>query len=198
MKNVTQLRPVYLNMRRIYCERARDLQSNLSVQHALSQLKEKVYEMANFKRQAMEDGGYVEQAHLEFALDHHEVQVRIFNWHWLLQTYEASDLADLQLAICRIVEPNQNWQIYESDLHSVVVNKECTLVADLKLCTTISAEASLYLATDRQMKVSSEAKAEANRYIGSIRADEQNVLAAMKADLAKFGHDASISPIVQN
>ncbi len=76
-----------------------------------------------------------------------EAEARCRSLHWLRETWEASELAQLALAIASKLHPSEELEVIGTpEMHSVVTNRARTIVYDMKLYDRLSAWESLIYA----------------------------------------------------
>jgi hypothetical protein len=169
-------KPTYVNFRGIWELEGRNLRARAPVAEAVETLRQFWEDIINFHY----DEGFPDSAkRAEMTLANFDEKV--MECDWLLSTYEPSDVASLELAICREKFPRDTWEEFELNEHHIVVNASRTLVCDLFLCEKISASSNLALGGVPGAKETDESV----QFVEARLAQSQAALAKMKELVAK-------------
>lgn len=186
-------RPENLAMNFGWSRNLRALFDQSDVRKAVDDLSLKWLDFARFIKEENETSD-LQFAKEEFKLNTHVFPVRVFDGYWLTEHFDAFDLAEIQLAVCRGLEPRRQWEIVENDLHSVIADADRTLVADLKLERRLSAAASLLFAGDGKMTGVLGVEQELNRYLEEQIQTRQRAIEGMEKHLVELNQRADVIP----
>lgn len=194
MKKAGRSRPENFPLRMVWSRELRRTCEQPAVREAVEDLSVKWLERADFIHDETAESD-PQLAREELALSIFTFKVKIFNPYWLAENFDALDLAYLQLAVCRELAPDREWEIVETDDHSVVADTDRTLVADLKLEGRLSAAAALLFAGDDEMAGLLGVAQELSQFLEDRNLAQAEALAKMEKLLATRESSADVTPL---
>jgi hypothetical protein len=194
MSPPTKLPPIHVDILRIWRDRGLELAQEPAIAEEVEAVLEIWEEIAEFKRGEMEERQPT-IAQMEYELDLHTGQVKVYDPHWLANTFEADQFVELQRAVCEFLYPEHAWEtVGVDDGHWVATNESRSLVCDMKLMRHLSAAASLALAGDEVLRPTPDARAEVERYHGDRRNLELNRLTRLQEVIESFSQEGTLIP----
>ena len=187
--------PIYLpNLDFRWRLEAHKLREDTEFDEALLEIIDEADERAESFKEDLAEFDPVQAAE-EFKLDLITARIKVYDPDWLKEKFGSYVFANALLVFCRKVEPSHEWEVVESDQHSVVANKDRTLVADFVLSHKLSAAASLLHAGDKTMEDVPGALEELTDYLEEeVRMNEWRISVA-KGHLKKYGSKADVVPL---